>query len=100
MEIVGCRVHSISELFEGKPGTFYWGALSDDHKSGRLMFSCPCGCGTNPGIVVGEPQAVPPVWGWNGNPDKPTATPSIEVHPHGGCKGWHGYLTDGVFKSC
>lgn len=105
MEIAGYRVNSVGELFEageaGKLGAFYWGALSDDHKSGRLMFCCLCGCGQIAGIVVGEPQAVPPVWGWNENPDKPTATPSIQIHPcSDNCKGWHGYLTDGVFKDC
>jgi Family of unknown function (DUF6527) len=35
------------------------------------------------------------VWGWNGNEDKPTLTPSI--HAVGI---WHGFLTNGELKSC
>lgn len=35
------------------------------------------------------------VWGWNGNIDKPTITPSIHLLHQ-----WHGWLTDGVLKSC
>lgn len=34
------------------------------------------------------------VWGWDGNFDKPTVTPSIH---HPGL--WHGYLTAGRFQS-
>jgi len=34
-------------------------------------------------------------WGWDGNEDKPTLTPSILDPGH-----WHGYLTAGFFRSC
>lgn len=35
------------------------------------------------------------VWGWDGNEDRPTITPSIH---HVGV--WHGYLTAGRLVSC
>jgi hypothetical protein len=34
-------------------------------------------------------------WGWDGNEDEPTLTPSIHCHDH-----WHGFLTKGQFISC
>lgn len=35
------------------------------------------------------------VWGWDGDEEKPTLTPSIH------CPGeWHGYLKSGVLVSC
>lgn len=35
------------------------------------------------------------VWGWDGNEESPTLTPSI--HDLGN---WHGHLVNGVLKSC
>lgn len=44
------------------------------------------------------------VWGWDGNLDHPTITPSINCRsvkddgmPAGGC-GWHGFITNGVIR--
>jgi len=44
----------------------------------------------NKGAALGER-----VWGWDGNVDKPTLTPSI--HSPGQ---WHGFLRDGRLVSC
>lgn len=92
------RVDCYEELKE--PGDGYWtGSEAPDVSPGRLMFKCPCGCGSVAGIrVAGEHR-----WEWNGDLEKPTTSPSIRIsggnRPEGGdC--WHGYLTDGVFKSC
>ena len=30
-------------------------------------------------------------WGWNGDEDKPTLTPSVHAHGH-----WHGWVRDGM----
>lgn len=79
---------SIDELV--KPGNFRWSG--DPVK--RLTFGCPCGCGDIAGIEV-KPEN-PSGWDWNGDLDKPTVTPSILINRDH----WHGYLTDGVFKSC
>jgi hypothetical protein len=36
-----------------------------------------------------------PVWGWDGNEEKPTLTPSIDTKDH-----WHGWLRAGRLVSC
>lgn len=76
-----------------QPGDGYWtGSAEPDKVPGRLMFKCPCGCGITAGIkVAGDGK-----WEWNGDMDKPTCTPSILIN----AGHWHGYLTDGVFKTC
>lgn len=97
---VGGDECSIAEL--KRPGDFRW-------SGGRMMFVCPCGCGHICGIAV--KPAVPNGWDWNGDMDKPTTQPSIRIsaspnqtpmpeYDYVPCKGWHGYLTDGVFKPC
>lgn len=45
-------------------------------QGGRLHFYCP-GCAAVHGINVGEGPG--PRWGWNGNVDRPTFTPSVLV---------------------
>lgn len=35
------------------------------------------------------------IWGWDGNEDKPTLTPSIQTIGH-----WHGFLRAGRLESC
>jgi hypothetical protein len=78
-----------------QPGDFYWTGSEPSESPGRLMFKCPCGCDAMAGIIVKGEHA----WQWNGDLDKPTTTPSILIS--GGCPNkWHGYLTDGVFRSC
>lgn len=75
--------------------------------TGRLDFICPNGrhC-----AMLLAPQPIPGtspeqcyVWGWDGNTEKPTLTPSINCiaekdgKPTGGC-GWHGHITGGVMR--
>jgi len=80
------------------PGDFAW---RPDENPNRMIIKCPCGCGDVIGICVAPMEQLPgrpsPVWDWDGNLEKPTVTPSIRVV--GSC-GWHGFLTDGVFRSC
>lgn len=46
-------------------------------------------------IVIGGSTG--PAWGWNGNKDKPTLTPSILIRGnHGAPDQWHGFLRDGL----
>ena len=55
------------------------GALSSKLRSGeggKIFFRCP-GCGEAHGITVGDGPG--PRWGYNGNPERPTFTPSILV---------------------
>lgn len=95
-EVKANRVAGYSEAKNA--GDFYWSgnekAEIESGKPGRLMFICPCGCGITAGITV-KPVA-PQGWDWNGDMDKPTTSPSILINQGH----WHGYLTDGVFKSC
>jgi hypothetical protein len=63
-----------------------------------IHFVCPCGCGDVCGIAFRNyKDQKGPIWTWDGSRDEPTCTPSILRI--GGCA-WHGYLTDGVFRSC
>lgn len=43
-------------------------------------------------------------WQWNGDLDRPTLTPSVRVfirQKHGADEElWHGFITDGVMRSC
>jgi hypothetical protein len=71
----------------------------------HLMFVCPNG--RRCGVLVGPVAVSRPtpdqlsVWGWNGDQDRPTLTPSINClaekdgKPAGGC-GWHGFITNGA----
>jgi hypothetical protein len=64
----------------------------------RLSFMCPCGCGILAGVTVrSDGKQIEGAWGWNKDFEKPTTTPSIFIEPSG--NHWHGYLTDGIFKS-
>jgi len=92
------RAKRVTGFDEAKsPGEFWWSG--DPPK--RLTFVCPSGCGSIGGVMVAKDMAdrdgKHPVWGWNGDLDRPTVTPSIQFLS--GCK-WHGFLTDGVFRSC
>lgn len=70
---------------------------------GRVMFWCP-GCdGAHQITVFDDPNRQGPIWGYNGNPDAPTFTPSINVTyngPDAGIDGappavCHSFVTDG-----
>lgn len=92
------RVQSYDDLKQ--VGDFYWNVRED----GKRRFICF--------VRPGEPvtwKAVTMIevggsgWGWDGNEEQPTLTPSIWVNkgkanPDAG--EWHGYLTKGEFVSC
>jgi hypothetical protein len=65
----------------------------------RIMFVCPAGkrCGVflGPAFQAKPSDGDPNVWGWDGNDERPTLTPSINCV--GGC-GWHGFITAGVMR--
>lgn len=81
-----------------EPGDFYL-TPPNEHDGGarRLSFLCPCGYASLCGIRVRDDgQNRDGAWGWNLDEEKPTCTPSIRING----EHWHGYLTDGVFRSC
>lgn len=91
-------------------GTFSIEPFRNDEYPGathHILFVCPLG--KRCGVLLG-PKSVPRptegklnVWGWDGNLENPTITPSINCiaendgKPTGGC-GWHGFITNGVMR--
>lgn len=67
---------------------------------GRVMFWCP-GCdGAHIITVEDAPNRQGPIWGYNGNPDAPTFTPSILVQGsmRRGPINCHSFVTDGKIQ--
>ena len=80
-------------------GSIQWSLPSEDGKHRSMLYVCPCGCQQVRSIPIKPPSA--DGWNWNQNEIHPTLTPSIlhvAVHP-GDCK-WHGFLTNGEWKTC
>lgn len=65
-------------------------------KGGMVLFRCP-GCGNAHQVGIEPPAAL--IWGFNGNGDAPTFTPSIFVNPphahNPGRPSCHSFVTDG-----
>jgi hypothetical protein len=81
---------------------FYGTQDTDRH---GILFGCPCGCGELKSVAFKASRPERPCWTWDNNEVKPTLTPSILIYQMNdqGVKAgehWHGYLTNGVFKSC
>ncbi len=75
------------------PGTASVRTLEDGHT--LFTWVCPCGCGAVSfvGIEI-SPDASKHEWGWDGDKEKPTLTPSLQQNS--ACR-WHGFMTDGLF---
>lgn len=95
---------------DGVPvGTFdiEMGAPSGYAATAHIIFVCPnakrCSILLGPTFVDRPTPDGLCVWGWDGNMDRPTITPSINCisekdgKPTGGC-GWHGHITAGEMK--
>ena len=110
MEVKASKVDKFSDMKH--PGDYqYYSQKGVDGHAG-IIFVCPCGkhSGEPTGMIEGKLatngiRALPfenapgigAKWNWNGSEEMPSLTPSIldisECH-------WHGFLTDGVFRSC
>lgn len=77
-------------------GSFRVDAPDSDGEQ-AFWYCCPCGCGAIAPITVGNgfKPGDAPSWNWNGSLDRPTLSPSVHHVGH-----WHGWLTDGVWRSC
>ncbi len=84
-----------------QPGDFCW---DFDHerlggkREDKLHFLYLCLPGEtrwSPIQVQNGPTGGDRIWGWDGNEEKPTVTPSIHCVGH-----WHGHLNNGFLKSC
>ena len=89
------KANHVASLDDVKnPGDFAW---SSDFKMMFMLLpgeSLPA-AGVRVIRSSEDSQADRPRWVWDGNVEAPTLTPSLYLPGV-----WHGYLTDGVFKSC
>ncbi|RYC10084.1 DUF6527 family protein [Ciceribacter ferrooxidans] len=78
-------------------GSIHIARHEDDPKEVSFWYRCPCGCGAKAPLSAGDgyKPVDGPSWTWNGSTTAPTLTPSVHHVGH-----WHGWLTDGVWKSC
>ena len=80
--------------FPDQPGQFQFRREGEKAENVRIVYGCPRRPGSSCSVPVrGEslPNGAGP-WGWDGNLENPTITPSINCV--GGC-GWHGFITAG-----
>jgi len=106
--------HVVLTPYPKAPGEFRWEDESyhaseppAQGQRGRFNYGCPRGTGTCGAIVVfnGPKPDSKKVWGFDGDAEHPTLTPSINClthHPEtkeplAGC-GWHGYVEKGNFR--
>lgn len=94
-EVKATRIDKDSPLaIAALPGNFRLRFKDGEAQPCGMTFGCPCGCGAIAGVTL--KPADPTGWGFDGNLESPTVTPSIDIN-----RGhWHGFLTNGVFKSC
>lgn len=102
----GRRITDPSSLMGGggqKPGDFAWefdfthfdhGAKPTDERL-TLYFCLPGQTQWSPIHVQRGQPGDAATWGWDGNFDKPTVTPSVLQNGE-----WHGHLQAGRFNSC
>jgi hypothetical protein len=108
----GTMVRNADDVWpdDAPPGTFDIEPCTIEGYPGvtaHLLFECPnrhrCGVLLAPQPIDRGDDRKLHVWGWNGNVEKPTLTPSINCiaekdgKPTGGC-GWHGFITNGVIR--
>jgi len=94
------NINFITDIFDGcgdefkrtdlPPGSAAWAYQGDEIQS--LLFICPCGGARIRSVPVRGDRK----WDWNGNETLPTLTPSILIV--GECR-WHGYLTNGEWRT-
>jgi hypothetical protein len=75
-----------------------------------VSFDCPCGCAVGTGFAFTPaldgstvPESRHPHTRVSGSTiEDLTPSPSLLIYPNEkhGCKGWHGFLTNGELKSC
>jgi hypothetical protein len=93
MPVPAQRVADDADLDVAPAGAFQFEAFQRG-----MFYVCPCGCGTQGYLGFrGLSDPPHPSWEWDGNPDQPTLSPSIQRTA--GCR-WHGYLTKGMWQGC
>lgn len=82
---------------DGAPAGAFEFYRSEARDVAGMFFKCPCGCGKVSALSF-KPD-IPPAWQWDGNRESPTLTPSVHDNPQG-VTHWHGFLTNGEWRSC
>lgn len=88
-----CRKVADYDAIE-KPGDFYFAPVQGMGGDTCLHVMLPGSTFICIAVVRGN-STTPKIWGWDGNEDKPTLTPSIHTIGH-----WHGFLRAGRLVSC
>ena len=85
-----------------KPGEFFWLRSREDVVTDLLIFlpGDEGGSVAPVPVILGHGALSPTRWGWNGDLEKPTLTPSIWRNQNVGRNEWHGHLTNGRLVSC
>ena len=85
----------------GEPGSAGMFLKYHDSTGDHLMFACP-GCGQFSPIRVGvdKPSDAPSWCVTTGRVDDVKSLSLVPSIHSKYCCGWHGYLTDGIFRSC
>lgn len=84
------------EITGSAPGSIEIRKIPGDEKISGIAFMCPCGCGQDSWLPVGQGGFERKEWHWDGNEEAPTLTPSVL---NTFC-GWHGFLKAGVWLPC
>lgn len=97
-ESVDCvrRDYPSAADFVAATGDFCWGPEAEGIR--RLYIRLPgtsTACYDALKCFRGTDRGIKKEWGWDGNKDKPTLTPSILNHGE-----WHGHLVAGRLVSC
>ena len=100
--VAGHRVDEIDSDGPIPAGVFEFCSDNNGPNAG-ILFGCPCGCGEM--HVVQFRADHRPMWNWNGDREAPTLTPSIAIRQMDGAGNvigdhWHGFLTNGEWRSC
>ena len=77
-----------------KPGDFYFFHQQEAPGRSTQYISLMLPDGTHNCLPVVQGPAAGRAWGWDGNSEAPTLSPSIHCLGH-----WHGHLQAGEFKS-
>lgn len=92
-ESCDCRKVADYDAME-RPGDFYFKPMQGMEGETCLHITLPGGAYICIGVKRGG-HDTPKVWGWDGNEERPTLTPSIHAIGR-----WHGYLRAGRLESC
>lgn len=94
------RVANRKDVQDGIPGSYCLESTRADGQQ-RMFLKLPGGgyCGGLP-IARTKPALDEPSWGWDGNEDKPTLTPSVWFMKNSGrADEWHGWIRAGRMVS-